>query len=93
MIPGYIEGSEERKALNVIPMGVREQHRGAALALAKSASQERDAEAARTRAAIDHDDFAVGQAHRHAGCVAAVAHGGRARRWNGSAHAPKGDFH
>ncbi len=54
-----IQRDEERKALDVIPVGVREQDARLAGALAERAVHQADAEVARAGAAVEDDEAAA----------------------------------
>ena len=78
---------EKRQALDVVPMRVRDEQRDVQR-LVFEFRQQREAERAQTRARVENDDFTAA-ADFDAGSVAAVAHGGRPRRRNRTAHAPE----
>lgn len=77
--------AEKREALDVIPMGVREEQiRGQRLA------RELESEPAQAAPGIEDEPFRAA-AQLDAGSVTAVFHGLRSRRGNGPAHAPEVD--
>jgi hypothetical protein len=93
LVPRHEHGPEEREALDVVPVRVREQDRGPALPLAELAAHQHRAERHQARAHVDDDQGVLARLHRHARGVAAVAVGLRPRRRDRPAHAPERDAH
>ncbi len=88
---GDVGGEEERKALNVVPMGVADEdvHRRQG----RPAGEEVETQGAGAGAAIEEDDGPVVGAHLHAARVAAVERRAPPRSRNGAAGAPEADQH
>ena len=84
---------EEREALDVVPVGVRQQHRGDALAAPHVAGHELVPEAHDAGPHVEDDQLAARAVHRDARGVAAVAVGLGPRRRDRPAHAPEADPH
>jgi hypothetical protein len=89
--PGQERGDEERKALDVIPMGVADEqvqaHGGG------EGPDQMEPQLARAGAAVQHDDRAVLGPHLHARRVAAVSGGALARRSYRAPGAPEPYVH
>ena len=80
---------EEWQALNVVPMGVRNQYVGGQRHLTQQGLRQRkDA-----RARVQNDQFIGVSTHLDAGGIAAVTHGLRTGRGDGAANAPETDLH
>src|SRR5204863_386077 len=90
--PWVVGGTEERNALDVIPVKMREQeiHRERPVV---AAVHQRGAELAEARARIEDEKRSRAVAHLDARGVAAVADGQRPRRRDGPARAPEADLH
>ena len=87
-----VRGREERQALDVIPVHVREQHVVLAR-LAAGLARELVAELAHAGAGIDDHALSGRRAHLDARRLAAVSHGGRAGHRVTAPDPPEGDLH
>src|SRR5205814_9772535 len=90
--PWVVRGAEERDALDVIPVKMREQeiHREGPVV---AAVHERGAELAKARARIEDEKRSRAVAHLDARGIVAIAHGQRPRCRDGPARAPETDLH
>ena len=84
---GFVDGREERQALDVIPVRVGNEE-GEIERLGLEFFQERDAELAQAGAGIEDDDVLAG-ADFDAGSIAAVVNGAASRSRDGAANTPK----
>ena len=82
-----IDGQKERQALDVVPVGVRQQQ-GQVERPGVEFGDQLAPQQPQPGAGVEDDDLAIG-ADLDTGSVAAVMDGGRARGRNGAAHAPE----
>src|SRR6266850_2116135 len=90
-LPIYERGDEERKALDVVPVGVADEEVQVERRLQRL--REAQAELARAGPAVEHDHGAVRPADFRARRVAAVARGAVAGRGDRAASTPEPDVH
>ena len=90
-IPCFVGRSEERQALDVIPVGVGQQDVG--LEGPEFSGLQVASQGEKTRPGVQDQQRPVGSADLDAQGVAPVAHGTRPRRGNRAASAPEPDLH